>query len=129
MNIASAVPSGVLISTAFSATGIVCAEVFVAVARPAATDNATKSRRDRSRVDSSSRVWSSSVVCHKGLLRGVDLAGSSLRRSFAVRVNAEPMTAKDESASDVDAAIDGLYQAPHFPVREVNETFAKIDLR
>ena len=35
---------------------IVCAEVFVAVARPAATDNATKSRRDRSRADSSSRV-------------------------------------------------------------------------
>lgn len=35
------------------------------------------------------------------------------------------MTAKDESASDVDAAIDGLYQAPHFPVREVKRLLPK----
>ena len=35
------------------------------------------------------------------------------------------MTAKDESASDVDAAIDGLYQAPHFRFREVKRLLPK----
>ena len=49
MNIASQVPSGVLICTAVSTTGMSAPEAEpAAIANPAATDSVTNSRRDKS---------------------------------------------------------------------------------